>query len=441
MIPTNDNQSVFFLGSDYSLTFLNSLDCSMIFRNSADQALAVLSGCNNKISAITPSEGHTLSKLEKDLLFRFIIDNQFEISTDTAYILGITIIRRLDGREEYLTEKRLRNLLKQPIECESLYIGSLNATSLNIASYSQCGVCNFGQVNVSKFIIGDNCGGQFDWRDNDKIEVIKVGDSFSGSINLSRTSAEYIDIADNCRCDLTIYDCKRCFYLNIGDIYSGKLDIKDTCFHSINIGYYSYAYINMVDNWGHKEVSIGPSFRGKLNISGLNVHSLRLGQDCKGIISLSNGKQESNTHFVEIGNNFAGVMDMRGTSTVEALRIGEHARGKLNLWSTTGVKTVEFDKYYSGYADFSESKIERLRFAEGSSGELVLLNCPNLKLLILPRNHATNLTVDSKPLDIRRDDSNVYFYFSIDSFSALEEVSLYQKIYRGVKDIFFSNPH
>ncbi len=431
-----NNQTTFFkLGGGYTITRINSMECSLIFRNAEDNVLAVMLGCGNKINAVNPYRDYQLTPEEKAILHRFIRRQDISLNNEAAAALDLSVLHYADGREEYISEQGLKNRLREPLDGVSLFVGKLHLHTLNIAAYSRGGVYNLSRARIKKLTVGSNCDLLIDLRDNENIEAVRVGESYNGGINLSRSTVESIVIADNCRCDLAVFDSRRCFTLNIADVYSGNLNIKNSCLHNLNIGYYSYAVIRLTDNWCRREIALGDSFRGSLYLEGVNADILRLGKDCKGLVKVSRSGRNPDGRRIEIGDDFAGVLDLRGSESVKELQAGLRASGQFNLWGAAGIREVGFGRYFSGTADFSESAIEYINVAGGSSGELVLRGCDNLKMLKLPQHKNSALTIERQPLRVRNDDNFVYYHF-VDDGREFGCPPLYQKICSGVREMF-----
>ncbi len=434
-MPEQINQQTFYkLGGGYSLTRLNSAECSLMFRNSDRQLLAVLSGCGNKITAIAPYRDYQLSAAEYKLLRRFVLTRGFGLNVETAAVLGLSVLRYADGREEFVPPRRLRKKIADASELEYLHVGGLRRHTLVLPDFCRINLINLSRAEIKKLIIGVNCGAQVDLRDNQHIAAVRVGKSFNGSLNLSRSTVESVAIADNCRCDLAVFDSKRCFTLNIGDVYSGNLHIKNSCFHNIAVGYYSYAALRLTDNWGRRDVVVGDSFRGQIYMDNVNVGLLKVGKDCKGAVNILGGSRRCCK--IELGNEFAGVLDLRGPSNVQLLNIGSYARGKFNLLGAEWIRQVKFGSFYAGYADFSDSKVEYVSAGEGCGGEMVFSGCDGLKLLQLPRHRNSVLVLDHKPLEIRSSGNVLYYCFVPGAAENFAYPPLYQKIFRGIRGIF-----
>ena len=433
MAEKNAQKASFKLKDGYSLTKLNSIECSMVFRDSQENTLAILLGCNKKVTAITPYQEYQLTENEISILYGFIKEKNYRINNDVAAILGLSIVKNNSGLEVYMTEAEIKNFLKQRLDGESIYIGKLQQHTLTIDNYSKINQITLSNAKINKLNVGKHCDAQIDIRDNTEITALRVAESFTGSINLSRSTIESIVLSDNCRCNLSVYDSKRCFTLNIGDVYSGNLNIKDSCFHNIAIGYYSYAVIKLTDNWGRRDVVIGDSFRGTLNMVGVNVYTTKIGRDCKGLVTIGNSNNSFNSRNIEIGNEFAGVLDLRSASNIDKISFGNHTRGKINMLGSASIHKAEFGNFFSGYADFSSSGIEYISFGNGCSGDIVLLNCDKLQLLTLPRHQGANLSFERKPIEIQSDNNVLYYHFGVESYDISR---LYNVLSKKVKDIF-----
>lgn len=435
---TETNTTFFKLRGGYTLTRLNSSECTLIFRNPENNVLATMSGCGDKINAVNLYRDNELSPMEKKLLQYFVRRQKLMLTEEAAAALDLSVLRYDDGREEYLSENALRNRLREPLDAAYLYVGKLKQNTLNVANYSRSGHYNLSRAQIKKLNVGHNCDLLIDLRDNEYIETVHVADSFNGGVNLSRSSIENITIDNNCRCDLAVFESKKCFSLDIADVYSGNMNIKNSCFHNLNVGYYSYATIRLADNWGRRDVVIGDSFRGSLNLDGVNTNAVRIGKDCKGLIKIASTDKNQSSRKIEIGDDFNGVLDVRGASNVAFLQVGQRAGGKFNLWGAEGIRRAEFGAYFSGYADFSESAIEYITLAAGSSGELIMQNCRELKLLKMPKYQNSNLSLSKDPLDMRADATSSCYLFSPDVGSAECYPPLYRKIYNGMKEMFSS---
>lgn len=424
------------LEDGYTVTRLDARECNLIFRDKNHDIVAILDGCRGSLTHINPYKGRNLNSREKNLLHRFIRSAGFRINNEVADFLGVSIMRFSNGREEYLSETELKKRLEGPLNCAGLYVGRLRLRTLKISDFSKCGACNFNNAKIKKLVVGEHCDLLLDFRDNQRIEAVRIGENFSGSLNLSRSNIESVIMDNNCRCDLTVTESRRCFNLIIADVYSGNLYIRDCCFHNVKIGYYCYAVINFAENWGRRDISIGDSFRGSLTLDDVEVYSLNLGKDCKGKISISSRAPGRGSKEIHIAEDFAGTLDLQNAASVERIEVGSHARGRFNLLGNHGIKVARFDKYFNGYADFSNSSVEYVSADYGSSGDFVFNECDQLVLLELPRYKNSNVVTEKKPIEIASDNRSLYYRFQPRYLPAAYFSSFYNKIHRGLKGLF-----
>lgn len=442
MSKTIDSSILYKLDNGYRINKLTGDECSFIFRDAQRKVVAVLESCSQKITQLSPARGRVLTDQEKHILHKFIRAYRFKLNTEVAEALDLSILRRGDDEEEeYLSERQLLKRLRGRLSNVRLHVGRLRVHTLKIPSFSKGGVYNFRRAEIKKLIVEKNCDLLIDMRDNLTIEALRIRESFTGAVNMSRNTVESMEIGNNCRCDLTVYDSLRCFNLNIADVYSGNLIIKNSCFHALNIGYYCYAVIKLGSNWGRRGITIGNSFRGSLQADSVNIDSLRIGNDCKGNILISSQNELDGTRRLEIAEDFSGTLDLSSSCSLSELNIGRHARGRINLLGCPALKVARFDKYFSGYADFSESAVEYVDARYGCSGEMVFFNCENLALLRLPRDRISTITIERKPLAVQTDDENLYYRFSDRNLPARYFMPFYLRIYHGVKNFFTGEPN
>lgn len=436
MTAENNITTFYKLEDGYTVTKLDARDCTLIFRDKNHDVAAILDGCRKNLTHINPYKGRHLNAREKNMLHRFIRSAGLQINTDVADFLGLSIMRLSGEREEYLSEPELKKQLTGSLNCVSLYVGRLRARALKIPAYSKCGSCVLGNAKIKKLTIENNCDLLLDLRDSQSIEAVRIGENFNGSLNLSRSTVESVIISNNCRCDLTVSESRRCFNLIIADVYSGNLNVKDSCFHGINIGYYCYASLNLAQNWGRRDITIGDSFRGTLALDDVEVYSLNLGKDCKGKISIAAQDTTRGSREIHIDDDFAGLLDLQNAAGIERLEVGSHARGRFNLLGNHGIKVVRFDKYFNGYADFSNSTVEYVSADYGSSGDLVLNECKELVLLELPRYKNSNIVTEKKPIEIAGDNRSLYYRYQPRYLPYSYFVPFYKKMYHNLKGIF-----
>lgn len=435
-----DSSIIYKLEDGYYINQLTGEECSLILRNKERRVIAVLEACNHKITQLHSAPDHVLTAHEKHLLHKFIRNSRYQLIPEVAETLDLSILRIGEEPEEYLSERQLIKRLKERLSNARLYVGRLKIRTLRIPAFSKGGIYNFRNAEISKLIIEKNCDLLVDMRDNQTIESLRIHESFTGAVNMSRNTVESIEIANNCRCDLSVYDSLRCFNLMIADVYSGNLNIKNSCFHSLRIGYYCYAVIKLANNWGRRDITIGNSFRGTLDIDSVNVDNVKIGNDCKGRISLSSQGQVLGNQQIAIAEDFAGTLDLRGSKTVETVELGQHARGRITTLGCPALKVVKFDRYFSGYADFSESAVEYVHARYGCSGEMVFLNCDNLALLRLPRDRNSVITIERQPINIKTDEESLYYQFTDKPLPIRYLTPFYRKVYNGVKNFFSGEP-
>ena len=175
----------------------------------------------------------------------------------------------------------------------------------------------------------------------------------------------------------------KCFDLEIGDVYSGVLDIRDSCFHNLKIGYYCYANIKLSENWGQKNIIVGDSFRGNMILDSVYVRNVSVGSDCRGKIFVKSGERsEQGIRSINLADDFGGELDVGDSKTVERVEIGRNASGHVNLSGCASVK-----------------------------GRFVLTDCSNLTLVKIARNAAPLISIDRSPIEIAKDEQNVYYRY------------------------------
>ncbi len=420
----------------YKIEKINGAPCNMVLKDAENETVCFIEGCNDKITMIKSNRGRVMTAFEKSQLLRFINARQYVISHEVADAIDASILRYGENEcEKYLSESQLKKVIKRRLDNTRIYVGKLRMHTLRIPAFSKGGVYNLSRAEIANLIIEENCDLLIDVRDNRSIEALRIRESFTGAVNLSRNSVQSVEIGDNCRCDLSMFDSLKCFNLMIGDVYSGSLNIKNSCFHALSIGYYCYAQIKLSDNWGRRDLTLGDSFRGNLQIDNINIDNINVGRDCKGQITI-NSEKISMLHDINIAEEFAGTLDLRGDKAVSAINVGQHARGKFNLMGCEAVKSVNFDRYFNGYADFSESSVEYVRAKYGCSGEMVFLGCENLNLLRLPRDRNSLLTLEKEPLSVENGrDDNIY-RFNSETASGNYFAPFYSRVAEGIKSLW-----
>ncbi len=430
-----DSAVVYNINKDYRIVRIKGNKCSLFFKNRQNQLLASLEGCQDVFSNLIVTDGRRLNEVEKGYLISFIRTKKYAVSKEVAAILGISIIRYTDGREEYLSEKQLKRRLATGIDFAKVYVGKLSIGSLRIPEDSKECSYVFGDAKISRIVVEKNCNVNLDLRDNQAIESVVIGERFSGSINLSRSTVESVFINNNCRCNLNIADSKKCFNLQIGDIYSGNLNISNSCLYAFGVGYYSYADLMFSNNIIKRDLVIGDAFRGGFYANNQNAEVMKIGDDCKGWIKLHNQSKDSGVHKLIVGDNFAGTLNLAGDESVFSLEIGRKTMGKIDASYAGMLQTVKIGKYYSGILDLSNSSVKDIAIDYGASGSLNIKDCQRLKVLQAPIDH--HLFIDGAVLvpPVKITDDAVYYTFE-GSDAGLVPQPFYKKLYQSIYNHF-----
>jgi len=426
---------VYNINKDYRIVKLKGNKCSLFFKNKQNQLLASLEGCQDIFSNILVANDIELTSLEKGYLLSFIRAKKYSISKEVAEVLEVSIIRYMDGREEYLSEKQLKRRIANGIDFASVYVGKLNSYSISIPRDGKDCSYNLSNAGVAKVVVEENCNINIDLRDNKSIESLVVGERFSGTINLSRSTIESIFVANNCQCNMHITDSKKCFNLQIADIYSGNLNISNSCMYALNIGYYSYADIVLTNNIIKKEIIVDDSFRGKLYASNQNVETIKIGSDCKGKIKINNHSSYIGIGKVIVGDDFAGNLNLVGDDSVISLEVGRKNKGNIDASFAENLHKLKIGKYYSGNTVLNNSSIENIVVAYGASGNIDIKNCKNLKLIEATIDNSLVVDADIPPCDIKTINGTIYYSYGHD-YEMLSNVPLYKKIYRNIYNRF-----
>ena len=104
-------------------------------------------------------------------------------------------------------------------------------------------------------------------------------------------------------------------------------------------------------------------------------------------------------------------MDVGDSKTVERVEVGRNASGHVNLSGCASIKALKLDEYFAGVADLSRSGIMYIRARKGATGRFVLTDCSNLTLVKVARNAAPLISIDRSPIEIARDEQNVYYRY------------------------------
>lgn len=427
---------VYNINKDYRVVGVRGSKCSLFFKNSQNQLIASLNGCQNIFTEIAIAGGRqALTDIEKKYLLSFIRAKKYLISKEAAEMLDVSIIRYQDGREEYLSERQLKRRIAYGIDFAKVYIGKLSASVVKIPADSRETSYHFGSADIKKLFIGENCSINIDLRDNASIENIIVSEKFSGAMNLSRTTIESVFIGNNCRCNLSISDSKRCFNLQIADIYSGNLNISNSCLYALGIGYYSYADIMLTNNIIKKEISIGDSFRGGLYAAEQSVEVIKIGDDCKGWIKLSGQSKNTGAKKISIGDDFSGTLNMSGDDSISSVEFGRKNTGKTEASFMGSLHAVKIGKFYSGTMDLKASAVQNISVAYGASGKLNIEECKNLAFIQATIDNHLVMEGEISITDTKTVDGNVYYNFGTDT-NISNLMPFYKKIYTNTRKMF-----
>lgn len=432
MLAQDDDAQVYNINKDYRVVRIRGNKCSLFFKNKQNQLLASLEGCQDVFTQLIVAGNQKLSELEKGYLLSFIRAKKYSISKEVAAILGVSIVRYLDGREEYLSEKQLKKRLAKGIDFAKVYIGKLAAHSIRIPADSKDCSYNFSNAEITKLTVEENCSISIDMRDNTFIESLVIGEKFSGSVNLSRTSIESIFINNNCRCNLNIADSKKCFNLQIADIYSGNLNISNCCLYAFGLGYYSYADLMLANNIIKKEIVIGDSFRGGFYATNQNVELMKVGDDCKGWVKLNNQSKDTGVQRLLIGDDFAGSINLSGDESIVSIETGRKNGGKIDASYAGVLDKVKIGKYFNGNIDLSGSAVQNITVAYGASGSVNLKDCHNLKLLQATVDNNLFIDGDMPVKSVKTLENTVYYNFESDP-DQFETAPFYKKIFQNTR--------
>ena len=435
MLTQDNDASVFNINKEYRIVKLKGNKCSLFFKNKQNQLLASLEGCQDIFTNILLPEGVELNKLEKGYLLSFIRAKKYAISKEVADILEVSIIKYLDGREEYLSEKQLLKRIERGIDFANVYVSKLVAFGLKIPADSKDCSYNLSNAYISRLTVEENCSINIDLRDNKSIESIVIGKYFTGTVNLSRSSIESVFLGDNCQCNLHVADSKKCFNLQISDIYSGNLNISNCCLYALGIGYYSYADITLSNNIVKKEIVIGDSFRGGLYATNQNSDVIRFGDDFKGSAKISNFGVGVGIKKVIIGDDFAGNVNVSGDESIENIVVGRKNGGKLDASYSGNLKKITTGKFFGGTIIADNSSIENIEVAYGASGNIKIANCNNLKLLQATVDNNIVVDTDREPKNVNKFDETIFYEYVFDAKNMLN-VPFYKRIYRDLYNIF-----
>lgn len=429
-----EDAKIYKLAKDYRIVRIKGNKCSLFFKNRQNQLLASLEGCSNTFTQINIASDKKLSEIEKAYLLSFVKAKKYTMSKEVAATLGVSVIKYLDGREEYFSERRFKRRVERGLDFARVYAADISAHSLTIAPDSKDCFYDLTHANISKLVVSENATVNIDLRDNTFIESVVVGDKFSGTINLSRSSVESVFIGNNCHCHLTIADAKKCFNLQIADIYSGNLNVSNSCLYAFGLGYYSYADLILSNNIIKKGIEIGDSFRGNFYALNQNVDVFKVGDDCKGTVKVSDQGSETGVKKLIVGDDFSGVLNLSGDESLKVVEVGRKNGGRIDASLTPNLERMSVGKYFNGNVNLSSSAVQNIFVAYGASGCFDLTDSNRLGQV-----HATidnHLIFNGiSPVSTETADGSVYYRFA--SFvTRVSDIPFYQKIYQTIQNHF-----
>ena len=154
--------TVFNINKDYRIVRIGGNKCTLFFKNYQNKLLATLEGCCNTFTKISVSDDIKISDLEKRYLLSFIKAKKYSITKDVAEFLQVSIIKYLDGREEYLSEKMLKKKILSGIDFAKVYVGKLSTNTMIIRDDSSNCSYDLSLAKITKLIIGTNCNVNID---------------------------------------------------------------------------------------------------------------------------------------------------------------------------------------------------------------------------------------------------------------------------------------
>ncbi len=422
---------VYNINKDYRIVRLRGNKCTLFFKNYQNKLLATLDGCNDIFTKISTNDDNDLSSIEKGYILSFIRAKKYSITKEVADYLQVSIIKYMDGREEYLSEKMLKKRINNGIDFAKVYVGKLISSTLNIRDDSTNCSYDLSKAEITKLIVGSNCNINIDLRDNPYIESLQIKEQFSGCLNLSRSNIESIFIANNCHCNLSISNAKKCFNLQIADIYSGNTNITNCCMYAMSVGYYSYADIILTNNIIKKDVEIGDSFRGNLSALDQNTDNIKIGDDCKGSIKTNNTSQATGCKRIIIGDDFSGNINLNNDECIKTVEIGQKFCGNLEALYTDFLQKIRFGKYYSGNSDLSSSAIYSIYVDYGACGTITVNNCNNLEFIQTTVDNKLIIDTDRENSEVKINESIIHYTFKNGIFPN-KTMPIYKKIYNNI---------
>ncbi len=433
-VKSENESKIYNINKDYRIVRIKGNKCSLFFKNSQNALLASLEGCNDHFTSILISDTGELSDLEKKYLFSFIKAQNFRISKEVAGVLGISIIKHVDGKEEYLTEKQIKKRIEKGIDFAKIYTGKLNSYTVRIPADSKDTHFDFTNAEISRILIAENNNITVDLRDNKYIETISVADNFFGTVNLSRSNIESVFLGNRCRCNLNLSDSKKCLNLQIGDIFSGNLNINNSCLYSFSVGYYSYADILLSNNLVKKSIEIGDSFRGSVYADNQSCELLKIGDDCKGEVRISNQITAAGIEKLEIGHDFGGTLNFSGDESITEVEIGDKNSAQIKAGFSKALSKMKTGKYFSGNIELNNSEIKEIFIDKYASGKLEVFDCYNLKKIHVPADNRLEIIGNNSPEIIKKYPVEHRHAFALETMQA--PTPLYKKIYKDIQNLF-----
>ncbi len=416
-MPCDPNTTVLHrLEDGYHITVIPGRPHTLFLRDRYCTKLAVLELFQDRIVRVSGYRVRELPRKHAEVLIDFVRGFHYFLSPEAALELGLSVIRFEDGGERYFTVSELSpyrlNKIMRSTQKKQITLSGWQKSQLTVPKRAVNCTLNLSRCKIKKLQVARRSNVAVDLRDNPHIETVTVEEGFIGSLNLSRSSVTQIRIGDNCRCNISMNYSGKCFDLEIGDVYSGVLDIRDSCFHNLKIGYYCYANIKLSENWGQKNIAVGDSFRGNMILDSVYVRNVSVGSDCRGKIFVkSSERSEQGIRSINLADDFGGELDVGDSKTVERVEVGRNASGNVNLSGCASIKALKLDEYFAGVADLSRSGIMYIRARKGATGRFVLTDCSNLTLVKVARNAAPLISIDRSPIEIARDEQNVYYRY------------------------------
>lgn len=434
-VKDENNAKVYNINKNYRVVRIKGNKCSLFFKNSQNKLLASLEGCNDDFASILISNDGELSSLEKKYLFSFIKSQNFRISKDIAAVLNISIIKHLDGREEYLTENQIKKRIEKGLDFAKVYVGKLNAYTLKIPSDSKDTHYDLTNAAISRLSVTENNNITIDLRDNKYIETISIDDNFFGTVNMSRSNVESVFLGNKCRCNLNLSDSKKCLNIQIGDIYSGNLNINNSCLYSFNVGYYSYADIHLSNNIIKKSIEIGDSFRGSIYADNQSCETLKIGDDCKGEIIVGCQIPSSGIKKIIISHDFSGTLNLSGDESVAEIEIGDKSSAQLKASFSKALNKLKIGKYHNGNIELNNSSIKEIFIDKYATGTIEINDCHQLKTVHVPADNKLQINGDIPNRNIKKyplEHSHAFLFETPQNKTS----PFYKKIYKEIQNLF-----